>query len=88
MGKGFEEFMKNPFYREQYEKAPTKNLRRYYELSWDSSPFVMGDDYDASKENAELKKITFTKEEVEYLAKYAVGGQQKAFFKKWVESFK
>ena len=87
MGKGFDLFMQNPFYREQYENAPSKTLKRYYEISWDDSPFVNDDDGENEEANEELRKMRFTKEDVEYLAKYAVGGQMKAFYKKWLKSF-
>lgn len=87
MGKGFDVFMKNPYYREKYENAPTKKLKRYLELTWDSNPFVMGEDYDSSKEDEELRKLKLEKSEVEYLAKFAVGGAEKAMFKKWLASF-
>ena len=87
MGRGFDTFMENPYYREQYENAPTDSLKQYFRLTWDKNPFVVGTDYDSSKEDAILSKTKFTKEEVEYLAKYAVGGQMKAFYKKWLKSF-
>ena len=50
MGKGFDTFMENPYYRELYENAPSQELKRYYELTWDRSPFVMGADYEGKKE--------------------------------------
>ena len=92
MRKGFDEFMKNPYYREQYENAPTERLKRSMKLNWDMNPFVMGANYKATKEQIEEKKKLKemgpnTREEVEYLAKYAVGGAQKAFFKKWLAKF-
>lgn len=87
MGKGFDTFMQNPYYREQYEGAPTESLKKYFKQSWDRNPFIVGEDYDDTDSDQEIDESQFTKEEVEYLAKYAVGGQQKAFFKKWLASF-
>ena len=87
MGKGFDTFMENPYYRELYENAPSQELKRYYELTWDRSPFVMGADYEGKKEAEELKKLRLSKKDVEYLAKYAVGGAQKAVYKKWLAAF-
>ena len=84
MGKGFDLFMQNPYYREQYENAPSKELKRYLELEWDSSLFVVGEGYDTSKEDEEMRNLKLKKSDVEYLAKYAVGGAEKAFFKKWL----
>ena len=40
-----------------------------------------------AKEDEELKKIQFRKSDVEYLAKFAVGGPQKAAYKKWLAAF-
>lgn len=87
MAKGFDLFMQNPYYREQYENAPSKELKRYLELEWDSSPFVVGEDYDSSKEDEEMRNLQLQKSDVEYLAKYAVGGAEKAYFKKWLKKF-
>lgn len=87
MGKGFDTFMKNPYYREQYENAPSEEIKRYYQLTWDRSPFVVGSDYNSEKEDAELRKMKLTKSDVEYLAKFAVGGPQKAAYKKWLAAF-
>ena len=87
MGKGFDTFMQNPYYKEQYDNAPSKEVKRYYELTWDRSPFVMGADYDGKKEAEELKKLRLSKKDVEYLAKFAVEGPQKAAYKKWLAAF-
>lgn len=85
MGKGFEIFMKNDYWKEQYKNAPTDNLKEYYEMVFETSPFVVGDNVDVKlvKRAKELCKM-FGKEEVEYLAKYAVGGQEKVFYRKWL----
>ena len=40
-----------------------------------------------AKEDEELKKIQFRKSDVEYLAQFAVGGHQRAAYKKWLDSF-
>ena len=77
MGKGFDEFMKNPYYREQYENAPTERLKRSFELSWDR-------DYLTREEREEYRNLRLSREEVEYLAQFAVGGYKKWFFKKWL----
>ena len=87
MGKGFDTFMQNPYYKEQYNNAPSEELKRYFRLTWDRSPFVMGSDYDSTKEDVELRKMRLTKSDVEYLAKFAVGGPQKAACKKWLAAF-
>ena len=88
MGKGFDAFMKNPYWRNQYERAPSERLKRYYELVFDSSPFVMGANYKSEKVDAELRKLRLEKSDVEYLASFAVGGAEKAAYKKWLAQFK
>lgn len=84
---GFELFMSNPYYREQYENAPTQKLKRYFELVWNSSLAIVDDDCDTSKEDAELKSLHLSKSEVEYLTQFAVGGYEKAAYKKWLAQF-
>lgn len=87
MGKGFDTFMQNPYYKEQYDNAPSEALKRYFELTWDRSKWVMGEDYDGEKEAEELRKLNLMKSDVEYLAQFAVGGPQKAAYKKWLAAF-
>ena len=84
MGKGFDRFMQNPYYKEQYDGAPSEELKKYYRLTWDASPFVEDSDVDHEKVSEELKKIRLKKSDVEYLAKYAVGGAEKAMLKRWL----
>ena len=83
MGKGFDTFMRNPYYREMYENAPTERLKQCLRREWDNSPFVTGEE--PSEEPDGSTKLD--KSEVEYLAKYAVGGAEKAFYKKWLAQF-
>lgn len=85
MGKGFDTFMKNPYYRKMYEDAPTDKLKRMFRDEWDNSPFVTGDESDMDEPSGKGEKLT--KEEVEYLAKFAVGGMEKAMYKKWLATF-
>ncbi len=85
MGKGFDTFMRNPYYRKMYEEAPTDKLKRMFQREWDNNPFVTGD---TSDDDAPVRKgEKLTREEVEYLAKFAVGGMEKAMYKKWLATF-
>ena len=79
--------MENPYYREQYENAPSDELKKYYRLTWDKNPFVMGADYDSAKEDEELRRLKLNRSDVEYLSKFAVGGSERMFYRKWLESF-
>ena len=87
MGKGFDTFMQNPYYKEQYDNATSEALKRYFELTWDRSKWVMGEDYDGEKEAEELRKLNLMKSDIEYLAQFAIGGPQKSAYKKWLASF-
>ena len=85
MGKGFNTFMRNPYYRKMYEEAPTERLRKSFQVEWDNNPFITGKD--PNMDNSEGTGEKLTKEEVEYLARFAVGGAEKAFYKKWLATF-
>ncbi len=68
--------MRNPYYREMYENAPTERLKQILRRSWGGT----------DSEPANNADTPFAREE-EYLAKYAVGGMQKANFKKLLARF-
>lgn len=86
MGKGFDLFMRNPYYRQMYENAPTERLKQCLKREWDESPFVTGD-VSALEAVEPTTSTKLDKNEVEYLAKFAVGGAEKAFYKKWLSQF-
>ncbi|MCR4578278.1 MAG: hypothetical protein K5784_10280 [Clostridiales bacterium] len=73
----FDLFMRNPYYREMYENAPTEKLKRHFRRAWGDPTYV-------AEENEDTH---LSKPEVEYLAEYAVGGMEKAFFRKWLARF-
>ncbi len=73
----FEIFMPYPYYREMYENAPTERLKRWFRRTWGET----------ATEPSNNPDTPLTREEVEYLAKYAVGGMEKAFFKKLLSNF-
>ena len=88
MGKGFDVFMKNPYWKKQYEEAPTKRVKEYLRCVFETSPFVAGRNPDVKlQKKAKELCASFEKKEVEYLAKYAVGGAEKLHYKKWLEKF-
>ena len=45
MGKGFDTFMENPYWRKIYDEAPSEYLKEYYRIMFDTSPIVIGNDY-------------------------------------------
>ena len=80
MGKGFDTFMQNPYYREMYENAPTDYLRAVFKHSWDNSPFVTGGD--PNKIPPMKGTRPYTREELEYRMKYATQGRERAYYAK------
>ncbi len=75
MGRGFDLFMKNPYYRDMYDNAPTERLKAGFRAAWDNDIET-------------LRSLPPpTREEVEYKARFAVGGYEKAVYKRWLKSF-
>ena len=64
MGKGFDTFMENPYWRKIYEDAPSEKLREYYKIRYDSSGFVEGKPIDVDEQ---LERILLSKEEIQKL---------------------
>ena len=85
MGKGFDTFMENPFWREIYESAPSEELKEYYILRFDLSPFVMGEKYRNSAISKKLKELLLSKEDIQYIQKYSGNGMAKAYYKQYIE---
>ena len=88
MGKGFETFMENPYWSKIYEEAPGENLREYYRIMFDISPFVMGSNHRDEKAEARLGELWISVDELEYLHKHAGTGPAKIFYKKCIDTLK
>ncbi len=88
MGKGFDTFMGNPYWRRIYEEAPGENLKEYYRIMFDISPFVMGSSYRGEKAEICLDELWISQEELEYLLKHATLAQAKAFYRKCINTLK
>lgn len=85
MGKGFDTFMENPHWKRCYENAPSDEVRKYYKLAWESSPFVLSEAEIAQIDkyiSTEMSKLKLTISDYEYLAANAVGSSKMAFKKK------
>ena len=88
MGKGFDTFMENPYWRRVYEEAPGEYLKEYYRIMFDNSPFVMGSSYRDEKAEEQLDDLWISKDELEYLLKHAGMAQAKIFYKKCIDTLK
>ena len=77
-----EEFSKNPYWREFYEKAPSKNAKRRVALGffWSETQ----DQNEAHEAMAEADKLekSFGREECEWFLKHSDLAQEKAYWKK------
>ncbi len=85
MGKGFEVFMENPYWRKIYDEAPSEYLKEYYLIMFDTSPFVMGDDYIDEEVEVKLRNLWLSKDEIRYLRDHAGIAQAKGFYQKCID---
>jgi len=88
MGKGFDTFMENPYWRRIYEEAPGENLKEYYRIMFDTSPFITENNYMDERTETQLDKLWISRKELEYLLRYAGTGRAKIFYKKCIETLK
>ena len=65
MGKGFDLFMDNPFWKAIYDNAPSDNLKKYYKIMFDHNSFYAMDMDEEIRD--ELRNIWLTKEDIRYL---------------------
>lgn len=84
-GKGFSTFMKNPYWKNVYENAPSEELKEYYRIRFEISPFVMGDDYHDAEKEKRLKELSLSKEDIQYIQKYAGSGQARSYYEKAIQ---
>ena len=85
MGKGFDTFMENPYWREVYESAPSERLKEYYRLRFDLSPFVMGEDYQDPEASQKLEELLLSRKDIQYIEKYAGSGMARAYYEKFIQ---
>ena len=88
MGKGFDTFMENPYWRRIYEEAPGKNLKEYYRIMFDISPFIMGSNYKDEETEAKLDGLWISQDELDYLLQHASMAQAKIFYRKCISTLK
>ena len=85
MGKGFDTFMENPYWRKQYEDAPSENLKEYYRIMFDTSGFVSGEDKHLEKWEKRLEELPLSVTDIEYLQKHAGMGMARAHYQKYID---
>ena len=85
MGKGFDTFMENPYWRKVYEEAPGEALKEYYRIRFDMSGFVMGEQYRDEDGERSLEELPLSKRDIEYLREHAGSGMARAYYQKYIE---
>ena len=85
MGKGFDTFMANPYWRRIYAEAPSERLKEYYRLRYEISPFVMGEDYRDETAEQRLQELLLTKSDIEYIRQFAGSGIAKHYYEKFIQ---
>ena len=85
MGKGFDTFMANPYWRRIYEEAPSEELKEYYRIRYDTSPFVMGKDHCDKEAEARLEKLPLSKTDIEYIRRYAGSGMARRYYDRCIQ---
>ena len=80
MGKGFDTFMENPYWRKIYEEAPSENLKEYYRIRFEISPFIMGEDYIDKEAETLLENLPLSRSDIQYIRKHAGSGMARHYY--------
>ena len=82
MGKGFDTFMLNPYWKKIYDEAPSERLKEYYRIRYDASGFENEEPVDVDEE---LKQIPLSREEIQYIQKFAGSGQARKYYQRFID---
>lgn len=85
MGKGFDTFMENPYWRKVYEEAPSEELKEYYRLRYDLSTFVMGEAYRDEEAERKLGELILLKDDIRYIQKHSGSGIARHYCEKAIQ---
>lgn len=88
MGKGFDVFMENPYWKKQYDEAPSQTLKDYYRLMFDTTQFIDDNPVDENTMEKKLCSLRFNAEDLMYLRKYAGMGMAKALYSRVLDSLR
>ena len=80
MGKGFDTFMENPYWRKIYEEAPSEGLKEYYRIRFDNSGFVAGKEDPDEDAEKRLSELILYKSDIQYIRRYAGSGMAKHYY--------
>ena len=85
MGKGFDTFMENPYWRKVYEEAPGEKLKEYYRIRFDLSECVTGEEVRDGEAERRLEKLPLSKRDIEYLREHAGSGMARAYYQRYID---
>lgn len=85
MGKGFDTFMENQYWREIYENAPSKELKEYYRIRFEISRFVFGEEYRDEEAEARLEELLLSKTDIENIQRFSGSGMAKQYYEKFIQ---
>ena len=85
MGKGFDTFMENSYWKEIYENAPSENLKEYFRIRFDHSGFVKGAKRNQKAEEEELREIPLTKNDIQYIQSITRNGMARQYYRVFLE---
>lgn len=86
MGKGFDLFIKNPYWKRYYEDAPSLALKEYIRLGFENSPFVTNKRTNDYVEERNRIASRFTNEDWQYLIDHTTSGLAKSEYSKHIET--
>lgn len=85
MGKGFDTFMDNPYWKEIYENAPSDNLKKYFQIRFDHSGFVKDADGHGESEEEKLTEIPLAKADIQYILNFTRNGNARQFYRMFLD---
>lgn len=80
--KGFDTFMSNPHWKRIYDEAPSNELRAYYRIMFNTSPFLMKTKAEVESERRALKDVLLSGTDVKYLRDHAGNSMARSFYSK------
>jgi hypothetical protein len=74
--------MENPYWRKQYEDAPSGACKEYYRVVFETSGFVSGTERTDKEAERLLSDVRLDRRDVEYIQSYAGSGQARAYYRR------
>ncbi len=85
VGKGFDLFMENPYWKRIFDNAPSEELKEYYRLMFDYRSFESGPTLPAEIEK-QFRELWLTRDELKYLLENAGMAQAKIQYSRCIKA--